>query len=102
MQRPAIVPASNVFFRRLRLCQSNLRGKPRVSVQSLAKLLATLELKLRELHGRDLFRLDPLGQLRNRQVKEFLGGHPPFPSEFFRGARCGRGYSRSRFCGAGL
>src|SRR5262245_18262649 len=61
--------------RRLRLRHCTVRRHPRVCIQSRPKFFASVEIHFGEIDTRKLPRLNPLRQLRHRQVVDFLAGH---------------------------
>ncbi len=75
VERPAIVPALNFFFRGLRLGHGNFRRQPRVGIEARPQLFAALQKILSEFDRRKFFRLDALGEFGDGQETQFFRGH---------------------------
>ena len=55
VQRPAVVTATNLLFRKFGLFQSDGWSQPRVGIEARSEFLAALEVALGKFHGRELF-----------------------------------------------
>src|SRR6266404_3553112 len=75
MKRAAIVAALNLFFSRFCLSERDLRSQPRISIEARAKLLATVQISLRQFHWGKFLGFDASSKFADSEIEEFFSRH---------------------------
>src|SRR5260370_28840472 len=74
-ERARVVTALDFFFSGLGLLKGNFRRQACVSVEARPKLLATVEISLRQSDGRELLRLDTFSEFAYREIENLVARH---------------------------